>query len=62
MLDGGKRKGKHEKKRKTASCWRDAGEKVCTCEHEHEQKFSHFRQKPSNNKNQRRASASLLLH
>jgi hypothetical protein len=27
MLDGGKRKGKHEKKRKTASCWRD-GEKV----------------------------------
>ena len=35
MLNGGKRKVKHEKKRKTASCWRD-GEKVCTCEHEHE--------------------------
>ena len=32
MLDGGKRKGKHEKlfekKRKTASCWRDGNQMV----------------------------------
>ena len=26
MLDGGKRKGKQEKKRKTASCWRDGNQ------------------------------------
>jgi hypothetical protein len=29
MLDGGKRKGNHEKKRKTASCWRDGNQMDC---------------------------------